>query len=456
MKSILYTSVGLFGYLLYKKFSADVLSPSANLSGYLIFSLISGILGVELATYISEPFISTTIILVLCLIVSIKHRENRMTAILKLIFAYAISMILMMCITTIVTFIYSCLVYAFHIENVPEYAIIISSIITFTIVLVFYRSHYLPSGLSFLKERVAIPFVIILYAGIGGYWVYLGRDYTFSEEDRFYRLGILFFFFIGLLWCGYQIYYTVRKRREHKLEKEKLENEKAKINEERKELRRRVHDSEKIAPVFRRYQTESAAEISPRLREELEWIQREEAENIRLDLDKAKVFPSTGVDCLDALILELFEQSRMKKINFNAEINNSFRPLFSSGLIGPSAFLGLLANLVDNAFAAIAKNGGDPAEILIALWKRRDGVFVLEVSDSGADFPDEVLRRFGELGMTTRGDGHGNGIHNILRTLRSVNASFTLERFGPDNLYTKRIAIEFDGEGRLELPDASS
>ncbi len=114
--------------------------------------------------------------------------------------------------------------------------------------------------------------------------------------------------------------------------------------------------------------------------------------------------------------------------------------------------MGLLANLVDNAISAIDKNEGGMREILIVLWKSSDVIFVLEVSDSGVPFPEEILRHFGELGATTNGEGHGNGIYNMMETVRLADASLTIENFGPGNLYTKRITIEFDGQNRLLLP----
>jgi signal transduction histidine kinase len=84
-------------------------------------------------------------------------------------------------------------------------------------------------------------------------------------------------------------------------------------------------------------------------------------------------------------------------------------------LCDPDALTQVWVNLIDNAIYAIDKTG--TLEIAIA---QQAGKVIVEITNSGAEIPDEIMSRLFEPFFTTkpRGEGSGLGLDIVRQILR--------------------------------------
>ena len=79
-----------------------------------------------------------------------------------------------------------------------------------------------------------------------------------------------------------------------------------------------------------------------------------------------------------------------------------------------------------------------------------DGFYELSVYDNGNLFPEYILNRLGERGVTTGGTGHG--LADVFETLHRGKMSFFLNQMLPrESIFTKGICITFDGREGITI-----
>jgi signal transduction histidine kinase len=112
--------------------------------------------------------------------------------------------------------------------------------------------------------------------------------------------------------------------------------------------------------------------------------------------EKSLIQISDGIE----IALTLY-QSRLKQ---GIEVIRKYQPV-PSLLCDPDALTQVWVNLIDNAIYAIGKEG--TLEIAIA---SQAGQIVVEITNSGAAIPDEIMPRLFEPFFTTKPRGEGSGL----------------------------------------------
>lgn len=163
-----------------------------------------------------------------------------------------------------------------------------------------------------------------------------------------------------------------------------------------------------------------------------------------------KKLPATGSTAVDAVLSYMLQRAIEAGIDFD---------LWTSGdaenPVPEEDFTTLLADLLENAL--ITTRDSVRKRILVTIGMAKEG-FSLSVFDSGGPFPTEVLENWGIRQITSHADSGGSGI-GMMSThelCRRYHASFVIEEFPPDMLYSKRVTICLDGRSqyRVRLNDS--
>ena len=163
---------------------------------------------------------------------------------------------------------------------------------------------------------------------------------------------------------------------------------------------------------------------------------------------KADTLQETGVIAVDSMIDYLYGRASSEGITFTFAKFASVRHIVQT-VISEDNLTVLLADLVTNAI--IAERNADIKNLMLILRAKGDA-YVIEVSDSGEPFSASVISKLGRGRITTHGDngGSGYGLVTAFEILGQTNASFVLEETegGP---YTKKLSICFDGLSQIRI-----
>ena len=99
--------------------------------------------------------------------------------------------------------------------------------------------------------------------------------------------------------------------------------------------------------------------------------------------------------------------------------------------------LDICCNLIKNAHEAMADSPG-PKTLTLRVESVDDGVSI-SVADTGAGISDENLCRLWEFGFTTKGGGHGFGLHSVASGIHELGGHISVHSDGPGKgclLYT--------------------
>ncbi len=156
--------------------------------------------------------------------------------------------------------------------------------------------------------------------------------------------------------------------------------------------------------------------------------------------------PSTRCRPCDDLIRRYFSLCRKEGIRFRLEVKEPLGNCWDACGLSTVQLHTILGHLLQNALEACGPGG------LIQLrFFREDGIYQIEISDSGEPFAPQVIERLGQEQITTKKDGKGFGTLEILSTLAQVRASFYL--YQPKTMgELKTIRLRFDKANELVLP----
>ena len=152
--------------------------------------------------------------------------------------------------------------------------------------------------------------------------------------------------------------------------------------------------------------------------------------------------PKIGIPSADTQLAYMQKRAAGEGIFFDVVSDGSVKQ-FVPEKLEESELVTLLADLLENALHATAAAGGD--RILLFLGQR-DGIFGIEVSDTGVPFPSAVAEAYGKRRKTTRTGEGGTGIglmttHDILRR---HGGSFHVKTLPENAPYKKTLSVRFD------------
>lgn len=160
----------------------------------------------------------------------------------------------------------------------------------------------------------------------------------------------------------------------------------------------------------------------------------------------AKQLPPTGIVSVDILLTYMLQKSAKQNISFDVIIPEDIQSITER--INREDLRTLLADLLENAL--IAASESDQKKVLLIIGNK-DGVYTLDVYDSGPSFSREVLSNFGSRPVTTHKNsgGSGIGLMTISELCTKYHAVFTVEDLTENLSYRKKVSVCF-------IPDTSS
>ncbi len=307
------------------------------------------------------------------------------------------------------------------------------------------------NGMPFmLTNKSAASGVLLSLIILGIIYAY----YTYQHTGTVFVIAlatVMLAGFLILFWWQMKLtnsYIMKTKNREI----EELTYELKKLQAENAELSKIIHKDNKLIPamlmsVEKTLEMHNSSE-SNALIVELEKLSAERQGIIHHFTQTNKLWPSTGNLRIDSLISYMYAKAVSYGVNFdfrcNASLNHSHFP------VDESIMATLIADLTENAI--IASKDCSSKNVLLHL-RIVENVWEIAVYDSGDTFSTDVLRSFGLRRTTTHASdgGSGIGLMTVYETLKLTHASFKITSLHNNPLYTKKVAVSFDGKFNMEL-----
>lgn len=240
-----------------------------------------------------------------------------------------------------------------------------------------------------------------------------------------------------------------------RIERHNAEMERAKIEENNKNLSSKLHKSREIIPavvqVLSDVTENSGKEMEEQetqklLREMTDLFGQQLKENSKEDL-QLKNFCSTGLKILDQQLTVYQMEAIDRGVNLDIYVQAPINDIIKRDDIDQLKLLRAVGDLVRNAFRITEKNKEEKCRanghILLIIGCRYEGILEIEVVDNGDQFPIFVIEAFGSRGVTT--GGTGNGLADLVEFADETKASLCVEEFAWEtNAFTKKVSIIFD------------
>lgn len=226
-----------------------------------------------------------------------------------------------------------------------------------------------------------------------------------------------------------------------------------KLEQENQRLSKIIHKDNKLIPAmeYAVQQYLHCADLSTpeilhtgnRLLEELAKLSQDRKGILLHQMLQCQNMDSTGVTCIDHLLVYMQQKALESDIIFNASISCDI-PYLTEKLINENTLNTLLADLLENAIIATRYNHGH--HILFSAGMVCNA-YALTIFDSGIPFSKEVLAKWGIEQITTHRDdsGTGIGLMTSYEIIKQHNASFIINEFISENgVYTKEVTVLFN------------
>lgn len=215
-----------------------------------------------------------------------------------------------------------------------------------------------------------------------------------------------------------------------------------------RQMSQKLHRSKEILPLLADYISGMEEIPDEKLREKLQEVCRDYGKELGAIEMSPALFHTTGIELVDLLIQNKVEECRRRGIEMDVFVGTTIEEDMERLDISDGELVRMLADLLRNAINAVKDM--EEAVILTVVARDEHGHVEIDIHDSGKPFPPEILEKFGERGNTTWGTG--NGIADLMESLRRVNASIEIiPEEEPDDVFTKQICIRFDGEGEVKV-----
>lgn len=160
-------------------------------------------------------------------------------------------------------------------------------------------------------------------------------------------------------------------------------------------------------------------------------------------------FISTGMFSLDNLLSYIQQRCCLEGISFAFTCSEKCSGL--TDILEEKELSTLLADLLDNALIAMKYNQGKQ----LFLWiRKKEGIYCMDIYDSGIDFSIETLISLGKSPCTTHKEqgGSGIGLMNTYALLQQCGGSLWIdETIKQQGMYTKMVSVHFDHKGEYHL-----
>lgn len=177
--------------------------------------------------------------------------------------------------------------------------------------------------------------------------------------------------------------------------------------------------------------------------------------NVNKEMQQVTVvkLQETNISEIDDMLSYMQSECSKSRIDFQIQLNGNIHYMINN-YIDKEKLEILLADHIKNAIIAINYTETNNRSILLRLGMI-EGIYSVNVYDSGIEFEVETLANLGEKPTTTHGDtgGTGIGFMNTFDTLKQYQASMIICEYGKpcqDN-FTKCIQIKFDKKNEFKI-----
>ena len=239
-----------------------------------------------------------------------------------------------------------------------------------------------------------------------------------------------------------------------RIERHNAEMERAKIEENNKELSTKLHKSQEIIPAVVQVLSDVAEssgkemeeqETQKLLNEMTDLFGRQLKENSKEDLH-LKNFCSTGLTVLDHQLKGYQMEAIDRGVNLDIYVQAPINDIIKRNNIDQLKLQRAVGDLIRNAFRVMInekRSSRTNGHILLIIGCQYEGILEIAVVDNGAQFPLHVIETFGRRGVTT--GGTGNGLADLVEFAEETKATICVEEFdGKTDSFTKKISMIFD------------
>jgi sensor histidine kinase regulating citrate/malate metabolism len=132
----------------------------------------------------------------------------------------------------------------------------------------------------------------------------------------------------------------------------------------------------------------------------------------------------TAIPAVNALML--VKAAACEKAGVQVEMNITSKWEALEAVIPDWEMCKVLSNLIDNAIDAMESIPADKRHLSIALAENVKQ-YTFRVENTGTPIPEDIRERIFTPGFTTKGDGHGMGLHIVCRTLKERGGDIQVE-----------------------------
>lgn len=345
-------------------------------------------------------------------------------------------------------------------------------LVQFFFVSLIFRLHRFKKGMTFLNRNSSsdIGFYISISILItSSYFSILKKSNSILIIPLFFTLlngGAIFFWWKNNLTKKY--IHNLKKIEIKNLQNEILtkNQEIEKLKHDNEELSRIIHKDNKLIPsmeyAVKKYllyanDTTSNDQIliqGQQLLKQLDKITKERNGVLDNYEIKGKKLALSGIPSVDTLFSFMYQKATKYNIKFDISLSGNTNRLVKE-IISESDLRTLLADLIDNAI--IASKNASTKKILINP-KYLNLCSFIDIFDSGEPFHTDVLLNLGIKRFTTHTNegGSGIGLMTTFDIIKKYRASFIIEEFEENELFTKKVSILFDNLNQLHLKTTRS
>jgi len=297
---------------------------------------------------------------------------------------------------------------------------------------------------SFLKKCMAcFTYVLVIFGKI---------PFLYTDIRDVFEWKVIFITMV----CCTIIFFVISR-----IERHNAEMERAKMEENNKNLSSKLHKSQEIIPavvqVLSNVTENNGMEMEEQetqklLSEMTDLFGQQLKENSKEDL-QLKSFCSTGLKILDQQLKVYQMEAIDRNVNLDIYVQAPINDIIKRDDIDQLKLLRAVGDLIRNAFRVIGKNNVTinqnekkcraNGHILLIIGCRQEGILEIAVVDNGEQFPIYVIEAFGSRGVTV--GGTGNGLADLVEFADETKASICVEEFdGKTNAFTKKVSIIFD------------
>ncbi len=355
--------------------------------------------------------------------------------------------------------------YIFEIQPSPENLALISSILSFFIIYIIFKSKRLKAGIATITSSkyiylwIIICICIVTFKSVDTYQIFKENYPSYAIYGNILPLTIFLLAILLFSWWRRMITKSyIEKIRKLELQSlyDELEEKNlaiAKLQEDNNSLARIIHKDNKLIPAMENavndfLQTDFTELSEAKAHGQKLAVQLQSAfqdrKGILEEYDKQNVqLIQTGIVAVDAMLAYMQKKAGANHITLSCKYTAEAIDHLAKQ-ITPDDLSHLLSDMIENALIAMTDV---PNAKLQVVFGKLDKESYISVADTGIPFELETLHLLGIHEHTTHANvgGSGIGLMDIWRLKKKYRASIQIQEYDTtQNIFSKKITILFN------------